>query len=151
MVELLGKKARAELGSGNVDSRGSEMSSFAQRQMEKMGWKQGEGLGKNSQGISTYVKVKKRVENSGIGMETLRKEEHQVQWWCNVYDKVASSILVDDSDDEKSKKKKKKKDKKKSKKRKGPPTDEELFKATGGKLFGRRAYGSCTGKLKRTS
>lgn len=106
-------------------------------------------------------------------MEKLKVEEQKNQWWYNAYDKIADKIKIaadsddDDGDkDSRSKKKSKKKASKKKRKRDAKsdgvdadevardkkfriPTDEELFAATGGKLFGRRAYGSCNGKLKR--
>ena len=37
--------------------------------MEKMGWAEGKGLGKSSNGILTHVKLKKRVEEVGLGSE----------------------------------------------------------------------------------
>ena len=141
------------MSSRTVDSFGSEISTFARRQMEKMGWTEGKGLGKEEQGMASYVKVKKRVEHQGLGTETVQREAHQTQWWYNVYDKVASEIELDPSK-KKTKKDKKKRKKKLKKKRAADfeaPTDEALFRATGGKLFGRRAYGSCKGKLMRTA
>ncbi|TMW65513.1 hypothetical protein Poli38472_008155 [Pythium oligandrum] len=176
-VPLVGKKYMNKLGSMVNESAASEISAFARKQMEKMGWTDGKGLGKDEQGMTTYVRVKKREENMGVGGETVKVEQQQNQWWYNVYDKLADKIkIAADSDDEasgkrnkKKKSKKEKKSKKKSKKRPRAsdaseeegdekkentkkfrvPTDEELFAATGGKLFGRRAYGSCNGKLKR--
>ncbi|KAJ0399775.1 hypothetical protein P43SY_010562 [Pythium insidiosum] len=175
-VPLVGKKYMKQLGAMVNENAASAMSAFARKQMEKMGWSEGKGLGKDEQGMKTYVRVKKREESMGIGVEAVKVQEQQNQWWYNVYDKLADKIkIAADSDDEASKKKSKKKDKKKSKKKskkrarsdsdsdddsaedsdKKPakkfrvPTDEELFAATGGKLFGRRAYGSCVGKLKR--
>lgn len=98
-------------------------------------------------------------------------EEQKNQWWYNAYDKIADKIkIAADSDDEGAKKKSSKKKSSKKKRKRDEesvnadaagdasaarekkfriPTDEELFAATGGKLFGRRAYGSCNGKLKR--
>ncbi|GLD92267.1 hypothetical protein PINS_up000800 [Pythium insidiosum] len=181
-VPLVGKKYMKQLGAMVNENAASAMSAFARKQMEKMGWSEGKGLGKNEQGMATYVRVKKREESMGIGVEAVKVQEQQNQWWYNVYDKLADKIkIAADSDDDaegesksakkKSKKKDKKKSKKKSKKRARSdsdsdddseesgekkaakkfriPTDEELFAATGGKLFGRRAYGSCVGKLKR--
>ncbi|KAL3662169.1 hypothetical protein V7S43_012969 [Phytophthora oleae] len=135
------------------ESAAAEVSDFARRQMEKMGWSAGKGLGKNEQGVKSYVKVKRREELQGVGAEKKEVQEQGNQWWYNVYDRMASKIVVDASDEEKNDKKKKKKEKKDKKRKREDkfriPTDEELFAATGGKLFGRRAYGSCKGKLKR--
>lgn len=126
---------------------GQNMSSFALKQMTKMGWSAGKGLGKPEQGITTYVRVKQRKENEGIGTENTVIEERKDQWWYNVYDQ--SAMKGHDKKDKK-KKKKDKKTKKDTQTKSSILTDAELFKATtGGKLFGRRSYGSCAGKLKR--
>ncbi|RLN63132.1 hypothetical protein BBJ29_001252 [Phytophthora kernoviae] len=159
VVPLVGKKLMSRLGGMANESAAAEVSDFAKRQMEKMGWSKGKGLGKNEQGVKSHVKVKRREELQGVGAEKKEVQEQGNQWWYNVYDRMASKIVIDASDDEdKSKKKKKKSKKDKKRKREAAadgekkyrvPTDEELFAATGGKLFGRRAYGSCNGKLKR--
>ncbi|TYZ65502.1 hypothetical protein PybrP1_008073 [[Pythium] brassicae (nom. inval.)] len=172
---VFGKKFTNQLGSMANEAAAADVSAFARRQMEKMGWTEGKGLGKAEQGVVTHVRVQKREEFMGVGVEKLKVEEQKNQWWYNAYDKIANKIKIaadtDDDDEEedgdsakKSKKKSKKSKKKAVKKRKREeqeepaaagerkfriPTDEELFAATGGKLFGRRAYGSCNGKLKR--
>ncbi|CAK4632621.1 hypothetical protein LEN26_016528 [Aphanomyces euteiches] len=150
-VPIVGKKFQAKLGGMANEAVASEVSSFAKRQMAKMGWTEGKGLGKNEQGMATHIRVKRRDENMGVGVESKEKEDASNQWWYNVYNNVANKIVVEASDDESDAKSKKKK--KKDKKRKvdalDEPTDEQLFAATGGKLFGRRAYGSCKGKLMR--
>ena len=33
--------------------------------MKKMGWKDGEGLGKDGEGQQTHIQIKRRVENEG--------------------------------------------------------------------------------------
>ncbi|RLN47862.1 hypothetical protein BBJ28_00018835 [Nothophytophthora sp. Chile5] len=166
-LPLVGKKLMNRLGAMANEGAAAEVSAFARRQMEKMGWSAGKGLGKQEQGVVSHIKVKKRAELQGVGAEKVQAEEHKSQWWYGAYDRVASKIQLDvsssededDSAEKKAKKQKKKDKKKKDKKRKRTavaddqpfrvPTDEELFAATGGKLFGRRAYGSCAGKLKR--
>mmetsp|Transcript_6690 Transcript_6690/g.7659 ORF Transcript_6690/g.7659 Transcript_6690/m.7659 type:complete len:106 (+) Transcript_6690:296-613(+) len=42
---------------------------FGYQMLLKMGWKAGNGLGKNQQGEVTHVKVEKREESLGMGME----------------------------------------------------------------------------------
>ncbi|CAH0478102.1 unnamed protein product [Peronospora belbahrii] len=160
VMPLVGRKMMRKLGGIANENAAAEISTFARRQMEMMGWSAGKGLGKNEQGITSHVKVKRREELQGVGAEKEEMKEQQNQWWYNVYDRMASKIVVDTSleevDLDKEKKKTKKvvkKDKRKRNENKGEtyriPTDEELFAATGGKLFGRRAYGSCNGKLRR--
>ncbi|KAI9906203.1 hypothetical protein PsorP6_002859 [Peronosclerospora sorghi] len=158
---LVGKKMMQKLVRSANESASAEISDFARRQMEKMGWSAGKGLGKNEQGIKSHLKIKRREELQGVGADKYEITEQQSQWWYNVYDRVASKIVVDASsneeedEQEKKVKRKLKKDKRKRKRKEGDvetipsPTDEDLFAATGGKLFGRRAYGSCNGKLKR--
>jgi len=45
---------------------GSGGMTFAQKLMEKMGWKEGEGLGKQKQGIAAPLQVKKTADRAGI-------------------------------------------------------------------------------------
>uniref|UniRef100_A0A2P2KY90 Uncharacterized protein MANES_01G057900 n=1 Tax=Rhizophora mucronata TaxID=61149 RepID=A0A2P2KY90_RHIMU len=39
------------------------------RLMKQMGWEEGEGLGKNKQGIKGYVRVKNKQDTAGVGTE----------------------------------------------------------------------------------
>ncbi|KAK6137389.1 hypothetical protein DH2020_028861 [Rehmannia glutinosa] len=48
---------------------GVDRSSAAFRLMKQMGWEEGEGLGKEKQGIKGYVRVKNKQDTSGIGTE----------------------------------------------------------------------------------
>lgn len=43
--------------------------SAAFRLMKQMGWEEGEGLGKDKQGIKGYVRVKNKQDTTGIGLE----------------------------------------------------------------------------------
>lgn len=65
-VPLVGKKYMNKLGGMVNDAASAGVSAFARRQMEKMGWKDGKGLGKEEQGIVSHVKVKKREEFMGV-------------------------------------------------------------------------------------
>uniref|UniRef100_M4BEC1 G-patch domain-containing protein n=1 Tax=Hyaloperonospora arabidopsidis (strain Emoy2) TaxID=559515 RepID=M4BEC1_HYAAE len=164
----MGKNFRHQLGAMANESASIGVSAFARLQMEKMGWSVGKGLGKHEQGVQSHVKVKRRKELQGVGAEKKEVREEHKQWWYNVYDSVASKIVVNDelsaadgTDEAKKRLKKARRLEKRlsgSKRIEGQeqvhykariPTAEELFAATGGKLFGRRAYGSCSGKLKR--
>lgn len=48
----------------------SDKSSFGQRMLLKMGWKEGKGLGKNEEGTNTNLRAVKREEGLGIGAKT---------------------------------------------------------------------------------
>ncbi|XP_047328189.1 G-patch domain-containing protein 1-like [Impatiens glandulifera] len=47
--------------------------SAAFRLMKQMGWEEGEGLGKDKQGIKGYVRVKNKQDTNGIGVEEAKK------------------------------------------------------------------------------
>ena len=152
--------------------------SFGRAMMEKMGWAEGKGVGKNEDGMKTHIRAQKRgAEGLGADKGNAKFEGDNAKscvetgWYLDVFHKNKN----------KKKKKKKKKSKKKGTKRKrsgsedassseddddekddgapstditGPrviPTDAELFAATGGAMLGRRAcprYGEA-GKHKR--
>ena len=145
-TEISGKKLRARLGAQLNESAAQEISktSFAARQMAKMGWKEGEGLGKHRQGMKSHIKVKQRVEEEGIGMEKVKIEQASQNWWQN---SMGDTLAKLNSSNESLKKKKKKKKRKRDAKRHF--TDEELFEATGGARFGMRAQSKQTGKWAR--
>jgi Pin2-interacting protein X1 len=44
-----------------------DKSGFGFRMLQKMGWKEDKGLGKNEEGMVDSVKVKRRGENEGLG------------------------------------------------------------------------------------
>ena len=142
--DLCGSKLRAKLGASLNESaaQGISSTSFAARQMAKMGWKEGTGLGKNRDGMKTHIKVVKREDNVGLGQEKELANEMSNSWWK---DNVSSTL------ERLQNKTKKRKDSKKKKKKKikRDYTDEELFEATGGARFGMRAQRRAEGKWKR--
>ncbi|GAX12373.1 hypothetical protein FisN_1Hu306 [Fistulifera solaris] len=128
MVDLAGSKLRKKHGSSLQEHLSAPTSAFARKQLEKMGWTEGTGLGKKRDGITTHVKVKKREEKAGLGIEKVATEKRAAgeQWWK---DSLGDTLARLGS----------KQKKKKSSKRKREYTDEELFEATGGARFGMRA------------
>ncbi|RLN92378.1 hypothetical protein BBJ28_00023202, partial [Nothophytophthora sp. Chile5] len=85
-LPLVGKKLMNRLGAMANEGAAAEVSAFARRQMEKMGWSAGKGLGKQEQGVVSHIKVKKRAELQGVGAEKVQAEEHKSQWWYGAYD-----------------------------------------------------------------
>eukprot|EP00736_Rhodelphis_marinus_P012730 Rmarinus@m.3079 len=67
--------------------------SFGEKLMKKMGWSPGEGLGKEKNGISTYVRVYKRNHTRGLGMEN-RATVGQLgdMWWDKMYNQASKEI-----------------------------------------------------------
>lgn len=121
----------------------SGSSEFAKRQLERMGWTEGSGLGKERQGRATPILVQKRSdETGGLGIEQekarLIKHTVQTEWWKDTLGDTLARLSG-------SKKKKRRKlenssgDETKTRSTKLTYTDEELFVATGGARFGMRA------------
>eukprot|EP00980_Cylindrotheca_fusiformis_P003518 scaffold783_cov118-Cylindrotheca_fusiformis.AAC.4 len=142
-LDLAGSKLRARL-SGQVNEAASlgVTSKFARRQLEKLGWEEGTGLGKRRSGITTHIKVQRRAdEQGGIGKSSV-DENLQIgnEWWKSSTGDVLAKLGG----------KKKKKKKKSSKEKKKVFTDEELFEATGGARFGMRQGTRQEGKWTRT-
>ncbi|KAF9381509.1 G patch domain-containing protein 4 [Podila verticillata] len=65
--------------------------SFAESQMAKFGWKQGEGLGKNKDGIKKSISVVKKNDTKGLGGKL---DKWDFAWWDHVFNKSASNIQV---------------------------------------------------------
>ncbi len=152
-LNLAGSKLRNRLGSQLNESSGSGVPAFAKAQLEKLGWKEGEGLGKRRQGMASHIKVVKRADGLGLGESTLDPAIHQSlaanDWWKNSVGDTLAKLAAAKS------KTKKKKDKKNNNKEKEKETktkvytDEELFEATGGARFGMRAQTQQHAKWKR--
>lgn len=139
----MNKKTIAKMGLDVTQSGGSKVSSFALKQMEKMGWKEGQGLGKNETGMTKHIVAKKRDDNVGLGGEDIEAVALPENWWHDAFATNLSNM--------KNKMKGKKSSKKdKHKPSEAPPTYDELFKATGGARLGMRARADQKGKLKRT-
>jgi len=174
-TNIAGKKLQSKLSSTLNESATSHspallssQQSFAKRQLEKMGWTEGTGLGKNRTGRVDHVKAKQREDNMGLGREKEKAKEMQNTWWKDSVGGTLARLQQQSKDNKKSKKKKdkKKKSKKGSKQSSGESTSEsrdqtstthiktytdlELFAATGGARFGTKGGRRAEGKYKRT-
>lgn len=174
-TNIAGKKLQSKLSSTLNESATSHspallssQQSFAKRQLEKMGWTEGTGLGKNRTGRVDHVKAKQREDNMGLGREKEKAKEMQNTWWKDSVGGTLARLQQQSKDNKKSKRKKKDKKKKKkgSKQSSGESTsesrdrtstthiktytDEELFAATGGARFGTKGGRRAEGKYKRT-
>ncbi len=99
------------------DHRNSEWandsSSFGQKMLLKMGWKQGNGLGKNQQGTNSNLRAVRREENLGIGAKTDTLGEHGFSETSKNFHGVLASLQeAHGSSSDKSMKKDKKRRKK---------------------------------------
>lgn len=63
--------ARHEDGDAIVPTRlkSAMTGSLAEKMMKSMGWKEGQGLGKNNEGIVKHVTVERRLDGQGLGLE----------------------------------------------------------------------------------
>eukprot|EP01066_Platyproteum_vivax_P011929 Platyproteum_vivax@DN5412_c0_g1_i1.p1 len=83
---------RLAIGSG-VSSKKVE-SSFAENLMKKMGWRDGDGLGKDRDGITDCVQISRRIENQGIGVSTKKAEDSWHEWWHGHYNGIAAKLNI---------------------------------------------------------
>ncbi|EDV25730.1 uncharacterized protein TRIADDRAFT_63810 [Trichoplax adhaerens] len=70
--------------------------SFARRQLEKHGWQQGKGLGKDEDGIAEAVKVNIKQDTAGVGHDP--GKEFTFHWWEHVFNKAADNIVIKKDD-----------------------------------------------------
>lgn len=92
----------------------NDTSSFGQKMLLKMGWKQGNGLGKNQQGTSTNLRAVRREENLGIGAKTDLLGDEGFSVTSRNFHGVLAALQAEHGDSSKSSSKDKKKKKKKS-------------------------------------
>ena len=60
----------ASLGGSQNQKWANDSTAYGRKMLEKMGWADGKGLGKELQGDKTFVRVKKRTDNLGLGQES---------------------------------------------------------------------------------
>ncbi|KAG7171928.1 G patch domain-containing protein 4-like [Homarus americanus] len=66
---------------------------FAQLELEKYGWKEGKGLGREESGMTKAIKPKLKFDSSGLGHDIA--EEFKFHWWDHVFNETAANISVD--------------------------------------------------------
>ncbi|CEL94736.1 unnamed protein product [Vitrella brassicaformis CCMP3155] len=80
-------------------------SSFGEVMLKKMGWKEGNGLGREQQGTTSCLQIKKREQALGLGADSKDAPEEQWKnWWGDLYNNIANKIqthhTTHDSDDD---------------------------------------------------
>ncbi|KAJ1924453.1 hypothetical protein LPJ71_000522 [Coemansia sp. S17] len=66
------------------------ISTFAEQQLAKYGWKKGDGLGKDGDGIKRALTVSRRSDNRGIGSDA---NQWNSNWWDHLYNKAATPTI----------------------------------------------------------
>merc|ERR1712166_733162 len=112
LLHLCGRKHKSKMGSNLNEAVATGPNEFARKQLEKLGWKEGTGLGKHRNGISSHIRVHKRTEEQGgIGASGANIDPIVTgdQWWKSSVGNTLARLKATAS------KKKKKKSKKSSK------------------------------------
>ena len=135
-LPLVGSKMRKKMAGQLHEHVSAPTSEFAKKQLEKMGWTAGTGLGKKRDGIVSHIKVQKREENAGLGTERHAAEARSTaeSWWKDSLGDTLARLASKNG----------------KKKRKKEYTDEELFEATGGARFGTKGGKLRQAKWRRT-
>lgn len=65
---------------------------FARSQLTKHGWSEGEGLGKNGEGISKAIKIPLKKDNTGVGYN--HSADFTNHWWSTAFDDALKNISI---------------------------------------------------------
>lgn len=65
-------------------------SKFAEDQLKKFGWKEGDGLGRNNQGKSLPIKVSFKFDTAGVGFNL--SDQFTNNWWENLFDSTSQGL-----------------------------------------------------------
>ena len=55
--------------------------------MKQMGWKEGDGLGRNKDGIEECIQIRRREELIGLGFKRTDGQDKDTDWWTQIYEK----------------------------------------------------------------
>ncbi|KAK4316997.1 hypothetical protein Pmani_011898 [Petrolisthes manimaculis] len=71
---------------------------FARRMMEKCGWSEGKGLGRDEGGITEAIRPKLKFDTAGLNYN--KADEFNFHWWDHVFNKAAHNITVHKNQDD---------------------------------------------------
>jgi len=83
-------RQRVLAGSGISNKRVE--SDIGMKLLKKMGWTEGEGLGKNADGIKDCIQMKRRDENLGLGSTSGNDFKWNDSWWENTFTSALSKL-----------------------------------------------------------
>lgn len=68
--------------------------SFGRKILNKYGWKDGEGLGKDNNGIAEPIKAKLKFDTKGLGVNEAESDFNN-HWWQRVFKEAANNLHVE--------------------------------------------------------
>ena len=68
---LLSRKTKNSMGATMNEAAADVSCDFGRRMLAKFGWKDGQGLGKKEQGMTSHIRAVQRRDGLGLGGETL--------------------------------------------------------------------------------
>jgi len=78
-----------------VDPRGErwaqDTSKFGYRMLQRMGWKEGNGLGLHQDGITQHVKASNKFDNAGIGLDP-KKRTHAWESNTSAFESILQNL-----------------------------------------------------------
>lgn len=129
LAGLVSKRTFTAIAYAPDEGAASAPSDFARRQLEKFGWKEGRGLGKDESGDAAFISVQRKDDNLGLGAKTAATVLRQT---------IERRSLDDDSDSDTDSDGESEED-----------ADMKVFRACGGIRLGMRAQAPQSGKLAR--
>jgi Pin2-interacting protein X1 len=154
----MGKFEREHKAAGGLnEAAAAGPTAWAKKLLEKSGWTEGKGLGKNEDGTATHVKVTKKNDTHAIGFDVVKQTEYKDCWYDTfgafgggaTIGGAAAVELSDDSDSESGKRSKKRRRAAEGESMDAANVYATLFESTGGARLGMRARASQPGKLRR--
>lgn len=127
LAGLVSKRTFSAIAFAPDEGAASAPSDFARRQLEKFGWKEGRGLGKDGTGNAAFITVQRKDDNLGLGAKTAADVLRQT-----IERRGLPSDSDSDSEDDESE-----------------DADMKVFRACGGIRLGMRARAPQNGKLAR--
>ena len=95
-----------KLITGDGTSSKKVASKFGSKILQKFGWEEGKGLGKQENGATECIQIKRREDQVGLGKEEEKKKfDWGDEFWKTNYDSIVQNLSVEVNDERKKKKK----------------------------------------------